>query len=207
MTDTSHPPILVVDDNADNAHIIRDYLEARGYPITVAYNGDDALKARRSKAGARSPRCDDAGTRRLAGLSPDETAPNARPERAGRHGHCARRLGEQRQALQTEGRRFCREAIRLSAGGDCRAQHEADCPSAASAPASTRPAERGLPPASARLAHAFADSSATSTAFGRRQDRGEIVILYFNDRYSSRRGLRMGKARQRAQTTGEGCAL
>src|SRR6266566_5829792 len=45
MTDTSHPPILVVDDNADNANIIRDYLEARGYPITVAYNGDDALKA------------------------------------------------------------------------------------------------------------------------------------------------------------------
>jgi DNA-binding response OmpR family regulator len=45
MTGTSHPPILVVDDNADNAHIIRDYLEARGYPITVAYNGDDALKA------------------------------------------------------------------------------------------------------------------------------------------------------------------
>ena len=37
--------ILVVDDNPDNAHIIRDYLEARGYPITVAYNGDDALKA------------------------------------------------------------------------------------------------------------------------------------------------------------------
>jgi DNA-binding response OmpR family regulator len=45
MADTSHPAILVVDDNADNAHIIRDYLEARGYPITVAYNGDDALKA------------------------------------------------------------------------------------------------------------------------------------------------------------------
>ncbi|HEY3114707.1 MAG TPA: response regulator [Gemmatimonadaceae bacterium] len=45
MPDTSHPPILVVDDNPDNAHIIRDYLEARGYPITVAYNGDDALKA------------------------------------------------------------------------------------------------------------------------------------------------------------------
>ncbi|HEY8850871.1 MAG TPA: response regulator, partial [Gemmatimonadaceae bacterium] len=39
------PPILVVDDNPDNANIIRDYLEARGYPITVAYNGDDALKA------------------------------------------------------------------------------------------------------------------------------------------------------------------
>lgn len=45
MADTTHPPILVVDDNPDNAHIIRDYLEARGFPITVAYNGDDALKA------------------------------------------------------------------------------------------------------------------------------------------------------------------
>ncbi|HEU4748087.1 MAG TPA: response regulator [Gemmatimonadaceae bacterium] len=45
MPDNSHPPILVVDDNPDNANIIRDYLEARGYPITVAYNGDDALKA------------------------------------------------------------------------------------------------------------------------------------------------------------------
>jgi two-component system response regulator VicR len=45
MAEPAHPPILVVDDNADNAHIIRDYLEARGYPITVAYNGDEALKA------------------------------------------------------------------------------------------------------------------------------------------------------------------
>ena len=45
MPDASHPPILVVDDNSDNAHIIRDYLEAKGYPVTVAYNGDDALKA------------------------------------------------------------------------------------------------------------------------------------------------------------------
>lgn len=45
MTDSSHPHILVVDDNPDNAHIIRDYLEAKGYPITVAYNGDDALTA------------------------------------------------------------------------------------------------------------------------------------------------------------------
>jgi len=45
MADTTHLPILVVDDNPDNAHIIRDYLGARGYPITVAYNGDDALKA------------------------------------------------------------------------------------------------------------------------------------------------------------------
>jgi len=45
MPDNAHPPILVVDDNPDNANIIRDYLESRGYPITVAYNGDDALKA------------------------------------------------------------------------------------------------------------------------------------------------------------------
>jgi len=45
MADTSLPHILVVDDNPDNAHIIRDYLEAKGYPITVAYNGDDALIA------------------------------------------------------------------------------------------------------------------------------------------------------------------
>jgi two-component system, OmpR family, response regulator VicR len=45
MAESARPPILVVDDNPDNAHIIRDYLEARGYPITVAYNCDDALKA------------------------------------------------------------------------------------------------------------------------------------------------------------------
>jgi len=45
MADPAHPPILVVDDNPDNAHIIRDYLEAQGYPITVAYNGDEALRA------------------------------------------------------------------------------------------------------------------------------------------------------------------
>jgi CheY-like chemotaxis protein len=43
MADTAHFPILVVDDNQDNADIIRQYLEARGYPITVAYNGDEAL--------------------------------------------------------------------------------------------------------------------------------------------------------------------
>jgi len=43
MPDTGLPPILVVDDNHDNAEIIRQYLEIRGYPITVAYSGDDAL--------------------------------------------------------------------------------------------------------------------------------------------------------------------
>lgn len=43
MSDSSLPPILVVDDNHDNAEIIRQYLEIRGYPITVAHNGDEAL--------------------------------------------------------------------------------------------------------------------------------------------------------------------
>ncbi len=44
MTDQTLPSILVVDDNEDNAHIIRDYMEAKGYPIHVAYNGDEAME-------------------------------------------------------------------------------------------------------------------------------------------------------------------
>ena len=44
MPDPKLPSILVVDDNHDNADIIRDYLEARGYPISVAYDGDEAMK-------------------------------------------------------------------------------------------------------------------------------------------------------------------
>jgi len=43
MSEGKLPPILVVDDNHDNAEIIRQYLEIRGYPITVAYDGDEAL--------------------------------------------------------------------------------------------------------------------------------------------------------------------
>ncbi len=42
-TNAGLPPILVVDDNHDNAEIIRQYLEIRGYPITVAHDGDEAL--------------------------------------------------------------------------------------------------------------------------------------------------------------------
>jgi two-component system response regulator VicR len=44
MPDTTpHPPVLVVDDNHDNTEIIARYLEVRGYPITVAHSGDEAL--------------------------------------------------------------------------------------------------------------------------------------------------------------------
>ena len=43
MSESPMPPILVVDDNPDNVDIIRHYLEVRGYPITVAHNGDEAL--------------------------------------------------------------------------------------------------------------------------------------------------------------------
>jgi CheY-like chemotaxis protein len=42
-SEEERPPILVVDDNPDNVDIIREYLEARGYPITVAHDGDEAL--------------------------------------------------------------------------------------------------------------------------------------------------------------------
>jgi CheY-like chemotaxis protein len=43
MTDKQTATILVVDDNRDNAEIIRQYLETRGYSITVAHSGDEAL--------------------------------------------------------------------------------------------------------------------------------------------------------------------
>ncbi len=43
MADQQLPTILVVDDNYDNAEIIRQYLEVRGYPISVAHSGEEAL--------------------------------------------------------------------------------------------------------------------------------------------------------------------
>ena len=43
MSQTKLPPFLVVDDNHDNAEIIRQYLEIRGYPIAVAHDGEEAL--------------------------------------------------------------------------------------------------------------------------------------------------------------------
>ena len=37
------PTILVVDDNHDNAEIVRRFLEARGYGVLVARDGDEAV--------------------------------------------------------------------------------------------------------------------------------------------------------------------
>lgn len=42
-SDTTHPSVLVVDDNPDNVDIIKHYLEAKGYPIVTAHDGDEAL--------------------------------------------------------------------------------------------------------------------------------------------------------------------
>jgi DNA-binding response OmpR family regulator len=46
MTSKNLPKVLVVDDNQDNANIIRQYLEiVCGYTIIVAYDGEQALQA------------------------------------------------------------------------------------------------------------------------------------------------------------------
>lgn len=44
MPDEARPRVLVVDDNHDNADIIREYLEALDYPVAVAYDGEEALR-------------------------------------------------------------------------------------------------------------------------------------------------------------------
>ena len=43
MPSASLPTVLVIDDNHDNADIIRQYLEAHGYPVSVAHNGEEGL--------------------------------------------------------------------------------------------------------------------------------------------------------------------
>ncbi|HEX6966951.1 MAG TPA: response regulator [Gemmatimonadaceae bacterium] len=44
--ETAHAPsILVVDDNRDNTDIVKQLLEAQGYDVFVAYDGDEALEA------------------------------------------------------------------------------------------------------------------------------------------------------------------
>ena len=82
MSKGSLPPILVVDDNHDNAEIIRQYLEIRGYPITVAHSGDEALALFETvRPAVVSARRDDARSRRLGSLPHDEAASNARAHR------------------------------------------------------------------------------------------------------------------------------
>lgn len=44
MPDQERPRVLVVDDNHDNADIIREYLTSLDYPVAVAYDGDEALR-------------------------------------------------------------------------------------------------------------------------------------------------------------------
>lgn len=45
MQDIQPPRILIVDDNRDNADIVRQYLEAvHGFAPRVAYDGDEALR-------------------------------------------------------------------------------------------------------------------------------------------------------------------
>ena len=43
MSQPSLPTVLVIDDNHDNADIMRQYLEARGYPVSVAHSGEEGM--------------------------------------------------------------------------------------------------------------------------------------------------------------------
>ena len=43
MSQRSFPTVLVIDDNHDNADIMRQYLEARGYPVSVAHSGEEGM--------------------------------------------------------------------------------------------------------------------------------------------------------------------
>jgi DNA-binding response OmpR family regulator len=43
MDTSSAQAILVVDDNDDNAEIVRALLESRGFPVLVARDGDEAM--------------------------------------------------------------------------------------------------------------------------------------------------------------------
>ena len=42
-TEQARRHVLVVEDDADNAALLADVLEGRGYAVTIAYDGEDAL--------------------------------------------------------------------------------------------------------------------------------------------------------------------
>ncbi len=44
MLESALPSVIVVNDAEDNANIIPNYLEPRGYRISVAYSGDEAIQ-------------------------------------------------------------------------------------------------------------------------------------------------------------------
>lgn len=44
MPEQARPRVLVVDDNHDNADIIREYLASLDYPVAVAYDGEEGLR-------------------------------------------------------------------------------------------------------------------------------------------------------------------
>ena len=96
MSNGNLPPILVVDDNHDNAEIIRQYLEIRGYPITVAHSGDEALALFETVRPAlvlldvMMPGRDGWEVCRVM-----KQHPTLGRTRAGDHGHGARRVGGQ----------------------------------------------------------------------------------------------------------------
>lgn len=43
MAEATLPTVLVVDDNHDNAEIVRQLLEVRGHTVLVAHDGEEAL--------------------------------------------------------------------------------------------------------------------------------------------------------------------
>ena len=105
MDTSSAQAILVVDDNEDNAEIVRALLESRGFSVIVAHDGDEALALFES---ARPPLVLldvlDAGAQRLGSLPAHAATSRARPHRAHHHAHGALRL--ERQAVgDPDGRR------------------------------------------------------------------------------------------------------
>ena len=80
MDRSSAQSILVVDDNDDNAEIVRALLESRGFPVLIAHDGDEATGALRVRAPiAGAARCADARAQWLGSVPPHAPASRARP--------------------------------------------------------------------------------------------------------------------------------